>query len=173
MADFNLATVEDLAAVLDGIVTRRTLAELNLYLTPGDGTLGRVTADGANNGLYVKSGATGLGDWDPYDYDRVALLETDVAGAVADQASLSAAQAALEETQASFETEVADLRSALNSVAAFQETGGLYPLVVLQDLGDKVVLRAFEPVSVTQDVREIIIDGVTYEIPTVTISGAL
>lgn len=46
-----------------GSVAYDTLAQLNANLTPPDGATGQVTADGANNGFYAKSGASGTGSW--------------------------------------------------------------------------------------------------------------
>lgn len=72
---YELATVDDLAVARDGIAVYTTRAALNADLSPEDGELARVTRDGANNGLYVKEGAPDTGSWEPYDYDRVAIVE--------------------------------------------------------------------------------------------------
>lgn len=50
-------------AVATGRVSYDTLAALNANLTPAAGAQGEVLNDGANNGLYVKSGASGAGSW--------------------------------------------------------------------------------------------------------------
>ncbi|WP_437871164.1 hypothetical protein ACSD7O_19540 [Methylorubrum extorquens] len=46
-----------------GSVAYDTLAQLNANLTPTDGATAQVTADGANNGFYAKTGASGAGSW--------------------------------------------------------------------------------------------------------------
>lgn len=48
-----------------GSIAYSTLTELNANLVPGAGSTAQVTNDGtpANNGFYVKSGATGTGSW--------------------------------------------------------------------------------------------------------------
>jgi hypothetical protein len=70
-----LATVTDLASAEDGIRVYRTKALMNADLTPADATLARVTGDGSNNGVYLKTGAPGAGSWGAYAFDRVALVE--------------------------------------------------------------------------------------------------
>jgi hypothetical protein len=49
-----------------GSVAYDTLAQLNANLAPVDGSTAQVVNDGANNGAYRKSGATGAGSWVRY-----------------------------------------------------------------------------------------------------------
>jgi lysophospholipase L1-like esterase len=59
------------------IVGKATRAELNAALAYAAGTIGYVTNDPtpANNGYYLKSGASGSGSWAQSSYDRVSLVE--------------------------------------------------------------------------------------------------
>lgn len=51
-------------AVANPSVAYDTLSDLNADLARSAGTVGQVLADGVNNGMYVKSGASGTGVWE-------------------------------------------------------------------------------------------------------------
>lgn len=69
--------------ISNGFVSYATLAQLTANLVPGDGARGEVYNDGANNGRYRKSGATGTGSWvfiDTLTLSGVAGIARDVSG---------------------------------------------------------------------------------------------
>jgi lysophospholipase L1-like esterase len=74
------AAAASAAGLANGVVGKAARAELNAALNYAAGTVGMVTNDPtpANNGTYLKSGASGSGSWTQSSYDRVTALETSV-----------------------------------------------------------------------------------------------
>jgi lysophospholipase L1-like esterase len=75
------ATKAEVAAIGAGRIFKATKAALDADLSAADSTLAEVTQDptAANNKVYVKVGASGIGSWQPWAFDRITPLQTDVA----------------------------------------------------------------------------------------------
>tara|TARA_R110000751_G_scaffold307640_1_gene430332 strand:- start:19043 stop:22069 length:3027 start_codon:yes stop_codon:yes gene_type:complete len=72
----DLARDQAQAANANARLRYATLAALQANLTPGANAVAEVDSDGANNGTYLKSGATGTGSWSRINTATVGGLDT-------------------------------------------------------------------------------------------------
>lgn len=79
-----LARMESTLASYGTLIGKATLADLNADLAYNAGTMGFVSNDPttANNGYYLKSGASGSGSWTKSTYDLVTVLQAQTAEAL-------------------------------------------------------------------------------------------
>ena len=108
-----------------GVNAYTTKAQLNADRTPAANSLAIVTDDStvANNGYYVKSGASGSGSWTKIDYDVVS--EHDLDAAMQEHAADIAAVA---------QAHNADIAAAAKALLDIRTDGPFYPLFITPEV---------------------------------------